>query len=156
MRIVVPREHAPGERRVAMSPSAISRLASDDLKFVVESGAGLPASHSDDEYREAGAEVVSDPKKGDFYVARINKPGRPASQIIAKVVPEIAAKFPWPKSMRWGSGDFQWVRPLHSVLCLYDGTVVPFELAGLSSGNSTCGHRFHGRDPFAVEDFEEA
>jgi glycyl-tRNA synthetase beta chain len=101
------------------------------------------------------AEVVSDPKKGDFYVARIDKPGRPASQIIAEVVPETAAKFPWPKSMRWGSGHFQWVRPLHSVLCLYDGTVVPFELAGLSSGNATCGHRFHGRDPFAVEDFED-
>lgn len=79
MRIVVPREHAPGERRVAMSPSAISRLASDDLKFVVESGAGLPASHSDDEYREAGAEVVSDPKalfEGADVVLKINPPIR--------------------------------------------------------------------------------
>ncbi len=77
MRIVVPREHAPGERRVAMSPSAISRLASDDLKFVVESGAGLPASHSDDEYREAGAEVVPDPKalfEGADVVLKINPP----------------------------------------------------------------------------------
>jgi glycyl-tRNA synthetase beta chain len=101
------------------------------------------------------AEVVSDPKKGDFYVARIDKPGRPASDIIAEVVPETAAKFPWPKSMRWGSGDFQWVRPLHSVLCLYDGNVVPFEIAGLSSSNATRGHRFHGHDPFAVENFED-
>ena len=77
MRIVVPKEHAPGERRVAMSPSAISRLASDDLKFMVESGAGLPASHSDDEYREAGAEVVSDPKalfEGADVVLKINPP----------------------------------------------------------------------------------
>ena len=101
------------------------------------------------------AEVVSDPKKGDFYVARIDKPGRPASEIIAEVIPETAAKFPWPKSMRWGSGDFQWVRPLHSVLCLYNGDVVPFEIAGLSSGNATRGHRFHGHDRFAVEDFED-
>lgn len=101
------------------------------------------------------AEVVSDPKKGDFYVARIDKPGRPAPEIIAEVIPETAAKFPWPKSMRWGSGDFQWVRPLHSVLCLYNGDVVPFEIAGLSSGNATRGHRFHGHDPFAVEDFED-
>jgi NAD(P) transhydrogenase subunit alpha len=77
MRIVVPKEHAPGERRVAMSPSAISRLASDDLQFVVESGAGLAASHSDEEYREAGAEVVSDPKKlfdGADVVVKINGP----------------------------------------------------------------------------------
>jgi NAD(P) transhydrogenase subunit alpha len=63
MRIVVPKEYAPGERRVAMSPSAISRLASDEMKFVVEGGAGLAASHSDEEYREAGAEIVSDPKQ---------------------------------------------------------------------------------------------
>ena len=101
------------------------------------------------------AEVVSDPKKGDFYVARIDKPGRPASEIIAEIVPETAAKFPWPKSMRWGSGNFQWVRPLHSVLCLFDGQVVPFEIAGLSSGNATRGHRFHGGEPFTVEDFED-
>ncbi len=101
------------------------------------------------------AEIVSDPKKGDFYVARIDKPGRPASEIIAEIVPETAAKFPWPKSMRWGAGDFQWVRPLHSVLCLYDGNVVPFEIAGLSSGNTTHGHRFHGGEPFTVEDFED-
>ena len=77
MRIVVPKEHAPGERRVAMSPSAISRLASDDLQFVVESGAGLSASHSDEEYREAGAEVVSDPKQlfdGADVVVKINGP----------------------------------------------------------------------------------
>ncbi len=77
MRIVVPKEHAPGERRVAMSPSAISRLASEDMQFVVESGAGLSASHSDDEYREAGAEVVSDPKtlfEGADVVVKINGP----------------------------------------------------------------------------------
>ena len=77
MRIVVPKEHAPGERRVAMSPSAISRLSSDDLKFVVESGAGLAASHSDDEYREAGAEVIPDPKalfEGADVVLKINPP----------------------------------------------------------------------------------
>jgi NAD(P) transhydrogenase subunit alpha len=77
MRIVVPKEHAPGERRVAMSPSAISRLASDDMTFVVESGAGLNASHSDDEYREAGAQVVADPKQlfdGADVVLKVNGP----------------------------------------------------------------------------------
>lgn len=101
------------------------------------------------------AEVVSDPKKGDFYVARIERPGRPAPEIIAAVVPDVAAKFPWPKSMRWGSSDFAWVRPLHSVLCLFDGTVVPFEIAGIESGNATRGHRFHGREAFTVTSFED-
>ena len=101
------------------------------------------------------ATVVSDEKKGDFYVAKIEKPGRPAPEIIAEVIPEVAAKFPWPKSMRWGSGDFQWVRPLQSVLCLFDGNVVPFEIAGIAAGNTTRGHRFHGKEPFEVKDFED-
>lgn len=103
----------------------------------------------------ADAEIVADPKKGDFYVARIEKKGRPAADIIAEVIPDVAAKFPWPKSMRWGSGDFQWVRPLQSVLCLFAGKVVPFEIAGIAAGNETRGHRFHGKETFAVTDFED-
>ncbi len=101
------------------------------------------------------AEVVSDPKKGDFYVARIDKPGRTASEIVAELVPEVCAKFPWPKSMRWGAGDFSWVRPLNSVICLLDGKVVPFEIAGVAAGDETHGHRFHGTKPFAVKNFED-
>ncbi|RZI38357.1 glycine--tRNA ligase subunit beta, partial [Herbaspirillum sp. HC18] len=69
------------------------------------------------------AEIASDAKKGDYYVARIAKAGRPAQEIVADVVPAVAAKFPWPKSMRWGSGRTTWVRPLHSVLCLLGGRV---------------------------------
>src|SRR5919201_3313394 len=64
------------------------------------------------------ATVVSDPKRGDYYVARIEKPSRAARDIIAEVVPDVLRKFPWPKSMRWGAdaspGSFTWVRPLHS------------------------------------------
>lgn len=101
------------------------------------------------------AEIVSDPKKGDFYVAKIDKPGRRTPEIIAELIPDVAAKFPWPKSMRWGAGDFQWVRPLQSVLCLFDGEVVPFAIAGIKSGNETRGHRFHGKEPFAVKNFED-
>ncbi len=96
------------------------------------------------------AKVVADAKKGDFYVAKIEKPGRAAKDIVAEVVPDVVAKFPWPKSMRWGSGRTTWVRPLHSVLCLLDGKVVPFEIAGVESGNETRGHRFHGNEPFKV------
>ena len=101
------------------------------------------------------AEIVKDEKKGDYYVARIEKPGRRAAEIVAEVVPAVLAKFPWPKSMRWGTGTFQWVRPLHSVICLLDGKVVPFEIAGLKSGTTTHGHRFHGNTPFKVKSFDE-
>jgi glycyl-tRNA synthetase beta chain len=101
------------------------------------------------------AEIVKDEKKGDYYVARIEKPGRKASEIVAEVVPAVMAKFPWPKSMRWGSGTFLWVRPLHSILCLLDGRIVKFEAAGVTSGKTTRGHRFHGNEEFAVEGFAD-
>ncbi len=101
------------------------------------------------------ATIQQDPKKGDFYVVKIEKAGRLAADIIAEVVPDVMRKFPWPKSQRWGSGDFQWVRPLQSILCLLGGKIVPFEIAGIASGNMTRGHRFHGNVPFAVSGFED-
>ncbi|MBA4130148.1 MAG: glycine--tRNA ligase subunit beta [Hyphomicrobium sp.] len=103
----------------------------------------------------ADAEIVKDEKKGDYYVARIDKPGRKAADITAELLPAILAKFPWPKSMRWGSGTFQWVRPLHSMICLLDGKVVPFEIAGIASGATTRGHRFHGNTSFKVKSFDD-
>ncbi len=101
------------------------------------------------------AEIVRDEKKGDYYVARIEKPGRAAPEIAAEVIGQVLAKFPWPKSMRWGSSPFQWIRPLKSIICLIDGKIVPVEAAGLSASNTTRGHRFHGNDVFKVKDFED-
>jgi glycyl-tRNA synthetase beta chain len=101
------------------------------------------------------AEVVSDPKRGEFYVARSERPGRPAAEIVAEVVPETMRKFPWPKAMRWGDRNFQWVRPLHGIVCQLDGVVVPFEVAGVRSGATTRGHRFHGGKPFEVAGFAD-
>ncbi|HEY7059926.1 MAG TPA: glycine--tRNA ligase subunit beta, partial [Chloroflexota bacterium] len=97
------------------------------------------------------AQVVKDDKKGDFYVVKVGKPGRPARDIVAEVVPAVAARFPWPKSMRWGSGRTTWVRPLHSIVCLLDGKVVPFAIAEVAAGRSTRGHRFYGNEPFEVK-----
>jgi glycyl-tRNA synthetase beta chain len=101
------------------------------------------------------AEIVKDEKKGDYYVAKIEKPGRDAQSIIAETVIETLNKFPWPKSMRWGSSPFQWVRPLQSILCLLGGKVVPLEVAGLNSGNTTRGHRFLGPDVVSVKNFAD-
>ncbi len=103
----------------------------------------------------ADATIVKDEKKGDYYVAKIEKPGREAAAIIADVVADVMKKFPWPKSQRWGSSDFTWVRPLHSIVCLLDGKVVPFEIAGLTAGDTTRGHRFHGNHPIKVTSFED-
>ncbi len=103
----------------------------------------------------AEAEIVRDEKKGDYYLARLDKPGRKTADIAADLVPAVLAKFPWPKSMRWGAGTFAWVRPLHSIVCLLDGKVVPFTVAGIESGNATRGHRFHGNTPFKVKSFAD-
>jgi len=104
--------------------------------------------------------VVNDEKKGDFYLARIEKPGRPAGEIIAEVLRETILNFPWPKSMRFnakldGNGELRWIRPLHSIILLLDGKVVPFEIAGIKSGATTRGHRFMGGEPFKVTGFAD-
>ncbi|MFM1813664.1 MAG: hypothetical protein RLZ98_359 [Pseudomonadota bacterium] len=101
------------------------------------------------------AAIEKDEKKGDYYVARIERPGRAATEIVAEVVPDAMRKLPWPKSMRWGSGDFTWVRPIHSILCLLGDKVVAFEVAGIRSSNQTRGHRFHGNQLFEVGSFED-
>ena len=102
-----------------------------------------------------GAEVVEDGKKGSYYLARIERPGQPTPIIVADVLTDVLTRFPWPKSQRWGSGDFHWVRPLQSILCLYAGKVVPLEVGGVASSNLTRGHRFHGNEPFEVSSFED-
>lgn len=99
--------------------------------------------------------TVQDDKKGKFYIARIAKQGRDASQVIAEIVPDVIRKFPWPKSMRWGSGDLRWVRPLQSILCCFDGEVVDFEIGGLKSGAVTRGHRFLAPEAITARRFED-
>ncbi|MFC5759513.1 glycine--tRNA ligase subunit beta [Rhizobium sp. GCM10022189] len=111
------------------------------------------------------AQVVSDPKKGDFYVAVISKPGRGAEEIIAEVMPGIIRDFPWPKSMRWGKassqpGSLRWVRPLQSIVCTFgseheETVVIPFEIDGIVASNVTYGHRFHAPDAITVKRFDD-
>ncbi|SCX17475.1 glycine--tRNA ligase subunit beta [Agrobacterium rosae] len=123
------------------------------------------------------AQVISDPKKGDFYIAIINKPGRPAEDIIADVMPGIIRGFPWPKSMRSGSASMpkgssyggiegkgseslRWVRPLQSIVCLFgpehdETKIIPFEIDGIVAGNITYGHRFHAPEAITVRRFED-
>ncbi|MBB6482921.1 glycine--tRNA ligase subunit beta [Rhizobium lusitanum] len=111
------------------------------------------------------AQVQSDPKKGDFYVAVISKPGRAAEEIVAAVMPDIIRNFPWAKSMRWGKasvkpGSLRWVRPLQSIVCTFgteheETVVIPFEIDGVVASNVTYGHRFHAPGPITVKRFED-
>lgn len=102
---------------------------------------------------------IRDDKKGQTWFARVTKPGRKAEEIIAELIPGVIRNFPWPKSMRWGSGSLRWVRPLHSILCILSdeegASVVPFDVDGIASGNSTRGHRFMAPDVFSVRSFDD-
>jgi glycyl-tRNA synthetase beta chain len=97
------------------------------------------------------AQIVAD-KKGDFYVARIERAGRETSAIAQEIIPEIIRAFPWPKSMRSQSSDLQWVRPLHNILCVFDGKPVRISVEGVGSEPVTWGHRFHAPEPIEVRD----
>jgi len=94
-------------------------------------------------------------KKGEYYVALIEEKGRPTAEVIAGFMPEVIAKFPWPKSMRWGDGDLRWVRPLHAILCAFDGEIVEFEVDGVTASDRTWGHRFMAPDEIQVRNFED-
>jgi glycyl-tRNA synthetase beta chain len=110
------------------------------------------------------AKIQSD-KKGEFYLAVVEKPGRPAPDVIAEIIPAIIRDFPWPKSMRWGEGSAKpgsltWVRPLQSILCTFgpeteEPEIVEFEVDGIRSGNTTFGHRFMAPDPITVRRFDD-
>jgi glycyl-tRNA synthetase beta chain len=115
--------------------------------------------------KAAGLKSLSDAKvqpdkKGDFYVAVIEKPGRAALDVISEILPAVIKSFPWPKSMRWGAqsknpGALNWVRPLHSILATFgpeteDPDIVPFTVDGIAAGNVTRGHRFLAPESFTV------
>jgi glycyl-tRNA synthetase beta chain len=110
--------------------------------------------------KSIGEAKVQPDKKGDFYVATIEKPGRPAIDVIGEILRDVIKTFPWPKSMRWGARSketaaLSWVRPLHSIVAMFgpeteEPDVVRFSVDGIAAGNETRGHRFLAPKPFAV------
>ncbi len=121
---------------------------------------GAPEKAIEGFLRSAGVTLAECQKqndgKGEFYVAVIERKGRATAEVLAEVLPDCFAKLPWPKSMRWRPGEaVRWVRPLHAIVCTFDGEVVPFEFAGVKSGNETRGHRFLSSGPITVKRFED-
>jgi glycyl-tRNA synthetase beta chain len=111
------------------------------------------------------AQIQRDPKKGDFYVALIEKPGRATLDVLAEILPVIIRTFSWPKSMRWGArsakpGSLSWVRPLHAIIATFgleteDPDVVKFAVDDIESGQTTFGHRFMAPSAISVRRFED-
>ncbi|MBU4527697.1 MAG: glycine--tRNA ligase subunit beta [Hoeflea sp.] len=158
-------------RRLALDIRGLTARSRDEREEIKGPSTKAPEQALAGFMRKAGlndiseAHVHSDPKKGDFYVAHISKPGRDAETIIADVMPGIIRGFSWPKSMRWGKasakpGSLRWVRPLQSIICTFgpeteEPTVIGFEIDGLIASNTTSGHRFHAPETFTVRRFDD-
>src|SRR6267378_2720406 len=112
---------------------------------------GLPAKQPDVSEEKKGPRVGAPEKAIEGFLKsagvtldqcekRAHRKGRTTGDVLGEILPETIAKLPWPKSMRWGEGTFRWVRPLHGIVATFDGEVIPFEMAGVRSGNVTWGH----------------
>ena len=172
-------------RRLALAVQGVPVRQPDVKEEKKGPGVGAPAGAIEGFVRAAGLKSIAEAKvqpgkKGDFYVAVIEKRGRPAIEVIAEIVPEVIRGFPWPKSMRWGeaplsnlltqdgdsivtqAGDkivtedwIRWVRPLHSIVATFgpeteEPEIVHFEVGGIKASNETRGHRFMAPQPFKV------
>jgi glycyl-tRNA synthetase beta chain len=139
-------EAESGPRRLVLHIEGLAARSADIREERKGPRVGAPEKAVEGFLRSAGLASIDecetrDDGKGAYYVAVIEKPGRPSAAIVAEIVPDVIRKFPWPKSMRWGTSRLRWVRPLHSILCLLDDAVVPFEIEGIESGRTTYGHR---------------
>ena len=148
-----------GPRRLVLSVEGLQSKAADVAEERKGPRVDAPAAAIEGFLKSTGLTLdrlkVQQDKKGSFYLAHIRRSGRAATDIIAEVVPETIRNFPWPKSMRWGAGSLRWVRPLHSILCTFDGEVVPLAVDGIVAGNTTRGHRVMGSQAIAVRRFED-
>ncbi len=149
-----------GPRRLALVIRDVADKSPDISEERKGPRVGAPEKALAGFLRSAGLESIDQceiqsNKKGEFYVAKIEKPGRAAADILGEAVREAVLHFTWPKSMRWGAGRLRWVRPLHSILCLLDGKVVPLEVEGIKSGKQTFGHRFMAPDALTIKDFAD-
>ncbi len=152
-------------RRLALSVHGVPVRQPDVREEKKGPRVGAPENAIAGFLKAAGLKSIGDvkvqpDKKGDFYVAVIEKSGRPAIDVIGEILSAVIKTFPWPKSMRWGvrskePGALGWVRPLHSIVAMFgpeteDPDIVPFAVDGIAAGNETRGHRFLSPEPFTV------
>ncbi len=148
-----------GPRRLALAIAGLPAKQPDVSEEKKGPRVGAPEKAIEGFLRGAGVTLEQcrreNDGKGEFYVAVIARKGRATDAVLAEVLPDVLAKLPWPKSMRFPGSALRWVRPLHGIVATFDGEVVAFEFAGASSGRTTLGHRFLSRGPLEVRRFED-
>jgi glycyl-tRNA synthetase beta chain len=145
-----------GPRRLTLVVDGLPAATPDREEEVKGPKASAPEQALEGFLRKTGLTRDQLVERDGVLFAVISQKGRATADLIPAMVDEIVRGFPWPKSMRWGTGTLRWVRPLKRIVCLFDGVVVPFDVDGIASGDVTEGHRFLGSgQPFAVRDFAD-
>ncbi len=153
-------------RRLALTVTGLPTASPDTCEERRGPRVGSPDKAIEGFLRGAGlksideARIESDPKKGEFYLAVIEKRGKATTEILKIILPQTIAGFPWPKSQRWGSGSLTWVRPLRAVTATFGGEngapeVISFEIDGIEAGNTTFGHHFMSPGAIKVKRFDD-
>jgi glycyl-tRNA synthetase beta chain len=153
-------------RRLALTVTGLPARSPDTREEKKGPRVGSPQQAVDGFLKAAGltsieqAKVETDPKKGDFYVAHIEKQGSDAETILAQLLPKVITGFDWPKSMQWGSGGMKWVRPLRAITATFgtendEPVVIPFHSNTITSGQTTYGHRFLAPAAIRVKRFDD-
>ncbi|MBP8062692.1 MAG: glycine--tRNA ligase subunit beta [Brevundimonas sp.] len=145
-----------GPRRLTLVVEGLPAATPDREEEVKGPRANAPEQALEGFLRKTGLTKDQLVERDGVFFAVLSSKGQPTAALIPEMVDQIVRGFPWPKSMRWGSGTLRWVRPLKRIVALFDGQVVPFEIDGIASGELTEGHRFLGCGrPFAVKDFAD-
>lgn len=145
-----------GPRRLTLVIDGLPTAAEDRNEEVKGPKTSAPAQALEGFLRKTGLTQDQLTMRDGVWFAEISSKGRQTTEVFAEAVDQIVRSFPWPKSMRWGTGTLRWVRPIKRIIALFDGAVVPFEIDGIHSGDVTEGHRFLGSgQPFAVKDFAD-
>ena len=146
-----------GPRRLTLVVEGLPAAQQDREEEIKGPRANAPDQALQGFLRKTGLSRADLVERGGVLYASLSQKGRPTPEIVAEMVEGVLRGFPWPKSMRWGSGSFRWVRPLKRILCLFDGQMVPFEIEGIRSGDLTEGHRFMGAShlPIQITHFDQ-
>ncbi|MDB5481914.1 MAG: glycine--tRNA ligase subunit beta [Caulobacteraceae bacterium] len=145
-----------GPRRLTLVVDGLPAAQTDRVEERKGPRVGAPEAALAGFLRSTGVARETLIEKDGVWFAVLERAGRPTAEILARLTETIVARFPWPKSMTWGDGKLRWIRPLHSLVCVFDRKIVPAEIPGVRIGDISEGHRFMGpRRPFRARDFDE-
>jgi len=145
-----------GPRRLALVVEGLPVAQADRVEEKKGPRVGAPDAALAGFLRSTGVAREALIERDGAWFAVQARQGQPTAEILARLTESLVGRFPWPKSMTWGTGKLRWVRPLHSLVCVFDRKIVPVELAGVRVGDISEGHRFMGpRRPFRARDFDE-